>query len=195
MNAKQEFIKAIMQVLRLEANIYTMGAIEEIIERLEISDYTLFIAYLGERKADYEKPIESIAKGVDEFYEIKMEPLRDASNKKADEIAECIYSYMSNKDNHLDNILRVVFTRYKKELRVSKEDLALARSCNSFQKFEDSGFASWQEVRSELFDKLMHGKRKPTILRKIQLKSEDMAEKTLGICLKTLAKPKASELI
>lgn len=76
MNPKQEFIKSIMSVLRLEQNIYTMGAIETIIERLKVSDYALFVAYLGERKSDYEKPIESIAKGVDEFYSMKLEPYR-----------------------------------------------------------------------------------------------------------------------
>lgn len=75
MNPKSEFVKAIMSVLRLESNIYTTGAIETIIERLEVTDYQQFIAYLGERNSDYEKPIENIAKGVQEYCEIKELPV------------------------------------------------------------------------------------------------------------------------
>lgn len=85
MNLKSEFVKAIMSVLRLEPNIYTTGAIETIIDRLDVSDYQLFIAFLGERKSDFEKPIENIAKGVDEFYEIKIEPRKESAKTKANE--------------------------------------------------------------------------------------------------------------
>ena len=71
---KDQFIKAIMSALRLENNIFIQGAIELLINRLSAEDYQAFIAYLGERKANYEKPIESIAKGVDEFCSIKEIP-------------------------------------------------------------------------------------------------------------------------
>lgn len=71
---KDQFIKAIMSALRLENNIFIQGAIELLINRLAVEDYQAFIAYLGERKANYEKPIESIAKGVDEFCSIKEIP-------------------------------------------------------------------------------------------------------------------------
>ena len=71
---KDQFIKAIMSALRLENNIFIQGAIELLINRLAVEDYQAFIAYLGERKASYEKPIESIAKGVEEFCRIKEIP-------------------------------------------------------------------------------------------------------------------------
>tara|TARA_R110002096_G_scaffold406478_1_gene604736 strand:- start:80 stop:829 length:750 start_codon:yes stop_codon:yes gene_type:complete len=87
-NPTQEFIKSIMSVLRLEQNIYTTGAIEKIIERLKVNDYQMFIAFLGERNADYEKPIENIAKGVDEFYNMKLEPHK----QKAKEMQEAIFA-------------------------------------------------------------------------------------------------------
>lgn len=83
MNPRSEFVKAIIQVLRLEANIYTMGAVEEIIERIKQDDYAMFIAYLGEREGNYEKPIQTIAKGVDEFYEMKVAPIKAINVDKA----------------------------------------------------------------------------------------------------------------
>jgi len=92
MNPKSEFVKAIMSVLRLESNIYTTGAIETIIERLEVTDYQLFIAYLGERKADYEKPIENIAKGVEEYYQLKLEPHKKKADAKISEIVNKTYN-------------------------------------------------------------------------------------------------------
>ncbi len=74
MNPKKEFVNAIMSVLRLEQNIYTVAALEEIIDRIDTQDYTIFIAYLGERNADYEKPIQTIANAVDEFHKKKVMP-------------------------------------------------------------------------------------------------------------------------
>ena len=84
-----------MSVLRLEANIYTTGAIETIIERLEVEDYQLFIAYLGGRKSDYEKPIENIAKGVDEYYNIKLKPHKEKAQNKINELSS-MYSALEN---------------------------------------------------------------------------------------------------
>ena len=83
MTKKDLFIKAITTSLRLDDNIFIIGAIEKLIDRLETSDYQTFIAYLGERKADYEKPIESIAKGVDEFYMLKTKKIRVELLEKA----------------------------------------------------------------------------------------------------------------
>lgn len=97
-NPKQEFVKSIMSVLRLDDNIYTIGAIEKIIDRLKVSDYQMFIAYLGERKSDYEKPIESIAKGVDEFYNKKLEPHK----QKALETQKLILGYIYSALHHCE---------------------------------------------------------------------------------------------
>ncbi len=74
MNPKKEFVNAVMSVLRLEQNIYTVATLEEIIDRVDTQDYTMFIAYLGERNADYEKPIQTIANAVDEFHKKKVMP-------------------------------------------------------------------------------------------------------------------------
>ncbi len=92
MNPRAEFVKAIMSVLRLESNIYTTGAIETIIERLEVTDYQLFIAYLGERKSDYEKPIENVAKGVEEFFEIKLKPYKEESEEIANKLYRALHT-------------------------------------------------------------------------------------------------------
>lgn len=103
--ANQEFVKAIMSVLRLESNIYTIGAIEKIVDRLQSSDYPLFIAYLGERKSDYEKPIESIAKGVDEYYELKLKPYKLKSEETARRLAKAI---MDIKNHTFKNCMDLV---------------------------------------------------------------------------------------
>ena len=87
MNPQKEFVKAIMSVLRLEQNIYTISAIEEIIDRIDTKDYTMFIAFIGERDGDYEKPIQTIAKATDEFYEKVNKPKRIASLKIVEETA------------------------------------------------------------------------------------------------------------
>lgn len=189
MNAKQEFIKAIMQVLRLEANIYTMGAIEEIIDRLEVSDYTLFIAYLGERDSNYEKPIESIAKGVNEFYELKTSPIIRASKEKANMLISFMYSFFRNKPENQDDInkiLKVSFTFNDEHIGISEETLNLITSCPSFDTFKKYGFEYNHQLQTEIFDKLMIGKIKPNIEEKIENKSVDVAQKTLGICVKAL---------
>lgn len=83
MTKQEMFIQAIMKSLRLEDNIYIMGAIEKLIERLETTDYQTFIAYLGERNSSWEKPIESIAKGVEEFYMLKTKNIRAELLEKA----------------------------------------------------------------------------------------------------------------
>ena len=85
MNPKKEFINAIMSVLRLEQNIYVTASIEEIIDRIDTKDYTIFMAFLGERDGDYEKPIQTIAKATDEFYEKINKPKRIASLKIVEE--------------------------------------------------------------------------------------------------------------
>jgi len=100
MNPKKEFIKAIMSVLKLENNIYTIAAIEEIIDRIDIDDYILFIAYLGERKSDYERPIESISKAANEFYHQKTFPAVELLSKQIEEqvsIIDGIYSIEYNR--------------------------------------------------------------------------------------------------
>ncbi len=117
MNPRAEFVKAIMSVLRLESNIYTTGAIETIIDRLEIKDYQLFIAYLGERKADYEKPIESIAKGVEEFYQRKLNPHRDEAKKVHSEISQHLYSVR----NHCESQAEHEVNMQKVEEEVQKD--------------------------------------------------------------------------
>ena len=197
MNAKQEFIKAIMQVLRLEANIYTMGAIEEIIDRLEVSDYTLFIAYLGERESNYEKPIESIAKGVNEFYELRTYPIVRAAREKAKIITSLFYSYFHNKPENqekLEKIMNAVFIIDKKEKSISLEDFNLVLSCKSFELFKKYDFEYIIDIENELFDNFMNGKIKENIQEKIENKSINIAKNTLGICVQALGLSKDREI-
>ena len=199
MNPKQEFIKAIMQVLRLEANIYTMGAIEEIIDRLEVQDYTLFIAYLGERESDYEKPIESIAKGVNEFYDLKTSPMIRAYREKANRITICMRSYFYQNDEHQKDIFKivgVVFSICREKFIFTKESLELALSCESaYQRFKESGFNWYSDLEDEIFKKLSAGKKKPNIEERIEKKSIDIAKNTLGVCVQALGLNKEKEII
>lgn len=124
MNAKQEFIKAITQVLRLEANIYTMGAIEEIIDRLEVSDYTLFIAYFRERESNYESLLKVSRKGVNEFYELRTYPIvRAGVGEKAKIIFHFfihIFIISLKIKKNLEKIMNAIFIIDKKEKYITR---------------------------------------------------------------------------
>ncbi len=123
--ANQEFVKAIMSVLRLESNIYTIGAIEKIVDRLQSSDYPLFIAYLGERKSDYEKPIESIAKGVDEYYEIKLKPYKLKSEETARRLSKAIIDIKTNTFKNCINLVdkKSIEEEIRKEYTIADESV------------------------------------------------------------------------
>ena len=70
-NIKKEFINAIIGLFRLEKNIFIIGAVEKIVEDVEEQDFIMLLAFLGDRKSEYERPIESITSGVKEFYDKK----------------------------------------------------------------------------------------------------------------------------
>lgn len=114
MNIKTTFISAIMQLLRLESNIFITGAIEEVVDLLEIEDYKLFIAYLGERESKYEKPIQSITKAVKEFIEIKDNKLIDPYLNKFRKAVNacnmiCNYHYNIDKKKYEEEIKNLSF--------------------------------------------------------------------------------------
>lgn len=146
MNPKSEFIKAIMSVLRLEANIYTTASIETIIERLEIEDYQLFIAYLGERKSDYEKPIENIAKGVDEFYEKKIQPLKLSASDKSKEVVNFLQwsvSYIAEKqDETQQEIIQKLIKKPEqiKEFKANRDGVSIQISDSDYIAISNVGF-------------------------------------------------------
>ncbi|TET74374.1 MAG: hypothetical protein E3J43_09935 [Candidatus Heimdallarchaeota archaeon] len=99
MNPGKEFVNAIMSVLRLEQNVYVTASIEEIIDRIDMRDYTIFIAYLGERSGDFERPIQTIAKAVDEFYEKKNKPKRIAILEVVEQIER---AFMNSESRAID---------------------------------------------------------------------------------------------
>ena len=124
MNPKKEFVNAIMSVLRLEQNIYVTASIEELIDRLDIKDYTMFIAYLGERKSDYEKPIQSIAKAVDEFYEKKHKPTLTKLRRDSRAISALFRSVGHSLDNSMENIdIKRLSEKIKKAISVCIKDV------------------------------------------------------------------------
>lgn len=102
MNPQKEFVNAIMSVLRLEQNVYVTASIEEIIDRIDIEDYTIFIAYLGERNGDFERPIQTIAKAVDEFYEKNNKPKRLEISNYAEDVYRVVngayFAIINNKE-------------------------------------------------------------------------------------------------
>lgn len=188
MNPKQEFVKAIMQVLRLEFNLYTMGAIESIIERLEVKDYTMFIAFLGERASDYEKPINSIAKGVEEFYTIKIEPMERAYDTKAREVSTMVYAYVGAVGhNSADNCDFMVGKEFAKHdggsLIFTVEDAKLIKSVGGLQKFIiHDHTVDLDALRKSIKEFLLRDIVKPNITQKIKNQSEATATKTLTLC-------------
>ena len=156
MNLKSEFVKAIMSVLRLEPNIYTTGAIETIIDRLDVSDYQLFIAFLGERKSDFEKPIENIAKGVDEFYEIKIEPRKESAKTKANETVGFLQAAVrivaeKQSETQAEIIEKLIKKPHQLlELRLLKKDNTVAQiEQNDYKAIESIGF---EKFLRNLFD-------------------------------------------
>jgi len=188
MNPKQEFVKAIMQLLRLEANLYTMGAIESIIERLEVKDYTMFIAFLGERASDYEKPIQSIAKGVDEFYAIKIEPMERAYDTKAREVSTMVYAYIGIAGHKkMDDCGFMVGKEFDKQdggvLIFTEEDARLVKSVGGLQKFVIHDHTiDLDALRKSIKEFLLRDIVKPNITQKIKTQSEATAAKTLALC-------------
>lgn len=188
MNPKQEFVKAIMQVLRLEANLYTMGAIESIIERLEVKDYTMFIAFLGERASDYEKPIQSIAKGVEEFYTMKIEPMERAYDMKAREVSTMVYAYVSNYGHKgMDDCNALIGLKFSKQsggdITFSAEDVQLIKSVGGLQKYIiHDHTVDLDTLRQSLKEFLLRDVTKPSIIQKIKNQSEATAIKTLSLC-------------
>lgn len=182
MNPKQEFIKSIMSVLRLEQNIYTMGAIETIIERLKVSDYALFIAYLGERKSDYEKPIESIAKGVDEFYSMKLEPHKDEARKNQDHILLMLIDFKKYISDHLsknidfNDIDNEVFENYKKQDQETQQyQIAIKR-----EEFLSKKVNEKVEELSEHKERLIIGLKSITVSK---TKERALTDKQINIIL------------
>jgi len=181
MNLKQEFIKSIMQVLRLEMNIFTMSAIETIIERIEEKDYALFIAYLGERPSNYEKPIESIAKGVDEFYEKKIAPIKNSVTSRVEKIVsltQVVVDGVSKNQNetreeiqnklkiNIEKLLEFKATRKNGgEDKLSNQDLEIIRTFGIDRFFDnlfDYNLTVW------LKDMLLKPYTKPNIREMIQ---------------------------
>lgn len=71
MNPKNEFVKSLINNLKLDSELYTLGAVEKVIDRLEQDDYINFLILLGSRKSDYEIPMAKLINGVDEFIAIK----------------------------------------------------------------------------------------------------------------------------
>jgi len=123
MNPRKEFVSAIMSVLRLEQNVYVTASIEEIIDRIEISDYTMFIAYLGERNSDFERPIQTIAKATEDFYEKKNKPKRLEISNYADDVCKVINgAYLalieSKKTSYLQKEKKEVFSTMEEHDRV-----------------------------------------------------------------------------
>lgn len=194
MNPKQEFVKAIMQVLRLEANLYTIGAIESIIERLEVKDYTMFIAFLGERASDYEKPIQSIAKGVEEFYTMKIEPMERAFDTKAREVSTMVYAYVGaighKGEDDCDFMVGKEFGKHGGgSLIFTEEDAKLVKSVGGLQKFIIHEYTVDLDVlRKSIKEFLLRDIVKPSITQKIKNQSEVTATKTLAICNSALKK-------
>lgn len=105
MNPKKEFVKAIMALLRLENNVYIVAGIEEVIDKLDQDDYITFIAYLGERDSEYERPIESVTKAVDEYYNIKLEPYKEEANIIFDKLRGAYYKVDAMVTSNIDKYI------------------------------------------------------------------------------------------
>lgn len=168
---KQEFIKAIMAILRLEQNIYIMASIEEIITRVDEKDYTMFIAYLGERNSDYEKPIQSVAKGVDEFYEMKVEPIRVASQKRAEKILFITHTIQGsiNKDETIKKTIEDKHSLTKiQKLNITVSDIELIEKVTNKDIVETLKEEYSSNIYNLVYNYLMRPYNKYSIVEKIE---------------------------
>ena len=203
MNPKKEFVKAIMSVLRLEQNIYTIAAIEEIIDRIDMEDYTMFIAYIGERDSSFEKPIQSIAKSVDEFYEKKNEPTRIALEERKTAIYNLFNGAISQlkEEANIDSVLIEInkIKRVKKGVEVEygtvyplweevvnlhkpMDDIGGIKELARIALDKDQSLKDFLEYK---FDTEKYNK--PSIMRKIEEESfESIDKNVLGIINKAM---------
>lgn len=124
--SKEKFIQAVLMATRLDdKNEYIIGAVEILISRLEAKEYSRFLAYIGERNSDYEKPMENIAKGVQEFIDLKEIPTIDYAKKMAIEIRQLFLnmkSYYSDIEKFNEFLL---FDKYNKifiELKTASDN-------------------------------------------------------------------------
>ncbi len=171
-----------------------MGAIESIIERLEVKDYAMFIAFLGERASDYEKPIQSIAKGVEEFYAMKIEPMERFYDTKARNVSTMVYAYVSSRGhNGMDECSALVGIGFDKHdgetLTFSEEDAQLIKSVGGLQKYiiydhTTDLDALYRSIKAYLLRDIV----KPSITEKIKIQSESTAKKTLSLCRTALGR-------
>ncbi len=69
-----EFVKAVIGVLRLGSELYTVATVEAIVGRLNADDYVDYMVYLSSRNSQvksYEIPMEKLSNSVDEFIQEK----------------------------------------------------------------------------------------------------------------------------
>lgn len=191
---KSEFIKAIISVLRLENNVFITGAIEEITDRLDVSDYKMFIAYLGERNANYEKPIESITKGVDEFYKIKTKKIRQELSDRARILSVrigSVYDFLKVKavDDGSDISkygLDVITEKVSGSRLFSDGDISIIHELGGIEILANEKEFVWvdgvgeREPRYEIILECMIDKAgfKKSIVEKIEDKSQELADST-----------------
>ena len=149
MNPQKEFVKAIMSVLRLEQNIYTVASIEEIVDRIDVSDYTIFIAYLGERSSDFERPIQTIAKATDDFHSKKTTPKVLAVTENIQETLKSINKLMSE---YLKKE-----TGYTNEYELAKShanDNGMFSDMEQAKEAQESSEKIFDNARKDIFSKL-----------------------------------------
>jgi len=92
--SKETFVKALMNALRLDYNEFT-----------------------AERNSEFEKPIQNIAKGVQEFCDIKFKPKEDYAKKMSNEIKTI---FLNMRDYYSDKNLFQEFLLFKKDNKFFK---------------------------------------------------------------------------
>lgn len=172
MNIKKEFVNAIISLFRLDKNIFIIGAIEKIIEDVEPSDYVMLLAFLGDRNNEYERPIESINKGIKEFYDTKDGELFKYANSKAKGVFIIIkHLYENNmelKEGYMTNIQLGTYDYIT--IRLEQKDIEIINSLG----VEEILKTKVDDAISILLEKYLGKKIKKTITEKIKDNSVQM---------------------
>lgn len=166
MNIKKEFVNAIISLFRLEKNVFIIGALEKIIEDVESRDYVMLLAFLGDRDSEYERPIESITKGVEEFYEIKNKPLLENSKDRAIQICSLLKHIKAKNKDKL--IIGDIYTgKDGSHVEILENDIEIIEKMGGYKIMIEKASENFSKTVYEMEEVIRETIRKKSITEKI----------------------------
>jgi len=83
---QKKFTEAINTMFNFDNNIFIVATVETILREVKAEDYKAVIMHLAKRNSEFETSLNSLAKGIDEFYKAKREKLLDYARDHAMDI-------------------------------------------------------------------------------------------------------------